>query len=218
MTRGRGDFQLSEWVDTCVALAEHIKATTGLPVIALGSSLGVAPSFSALHSDAIIGAILMGATAVPSADCNMGPNNPFRAKEIDAFERAFGHTMRLDIRRLINFDIDYGYSGADEQKRLDPYNTWHYDFASWRSFFTYEPKIPAGKNKKPILYALGDRDALVTTEAVRKCAASISGPVTVEVVENAKHQLMLFETERFLHLRGEFKQIDQIADCRSIKA
>jgi alpha-beta hydrolase superfamily lysophospholipase len=200
MTQGRGSFTLGQWVDACVGLSRQIKAETGLPVIALGSSLGVAVSFCSLHSEAIAGAILMGAAAVPSADCGMGPRNPFRAKEIDAFERAFGRTLRLDIRRLINFDIDYGYSGAAEQKLLDPFNTWHYDMSAWRSFFTYDPEIPASRNEKPILYAAGDKDALVTPETIRKCAASISGPVTVEILTDAKHQLMLFETKRFSEL------------------
>lgn len=197
MTRGRGDFRLADWVDACVAYAEHIKATTGLPVIALGSSLGVAATYSALYSDAISGAILMGAAAVPGAAGGIATDNPFRAPALDALMPRFGRVLRLDVGRLVNFDEDYGYSGAAEQKRLDPYNTWMYDFESWRSIFCFDPKISPENNKKPIMFAVGDGDALASVKAIRACAELIGGPVEVEVLKDAPHQLMLFDTERF---------------------
>jgi len=200
MTRGRGEFRLSEWVEACVAWAEHIQQTTGLPVIVLGSSLGVAASFSALGSKAVRGAVLMGAAAVPCSPGGLAPDNPLRGPEMDNFEARYGRTLRLDIGRLINFDEDYGYSGAAEQKRLDPFNTWHYDFASWRSLFTYTPPITPERNTKPILFAVGENDAITSVETVRGCAASIAGPVRVEVLAGAGHQLMLFDTDRFSNL------------------
>ena len=43
--------------DTSVAIAEHVRSETGLPVSTLGSSLGVAAAYRAIHSDAIVGAI-----------------------------------------------------------------------------------------------------------------------------------------------------------------
>jgi alpha-beta hydrolase superfamily lysophospholipase len=200
MTRGRGDFEFSEWVDACVNYADYIARETKLPVIALGSSLGVAASFCALHSNAIIGAILMGAAAVPSARGGIPSDHPLRAPEIGRLIRIYGRALRLDIGRFINFDEDYGYNGAAEQKRLDPYNTWSYDLAAWRSILTFDPVIPADKNVKPILYAVGDQDALNSPQRIRECAASIAGPVRVEVLKDAKHQLMLFETARFSNL------------------
>jgi len=200
MTRGRGDFSLSEWVDGCVAYSRYIKAETGLPVILLGSSLGVAPSYSALHSDATTGAVLMGSPAVPGTTGGFSFDNPIRAKELDVLEKHYGRTLRLDIGRLINFDDDYGYKGAGEQKRLDPLSTWHYDFAAWRSLFTYDPPIPPAQNTKPILFAVGEGDAIAPVKAIEACARSIAGPVRFEILAGAPHQLLMFETERFSDL------------------
>jgi alpha-beta hydrolase superfamily lysophospholipase len=197
LTRGRGDFLFAEWVDACVAYAGYIREVSGLPVIALGSSLGVAATFCSLHSDAIVGGVLMGAAAVPSAAGGIKPGDPLASPEVQAIISRYGRSLTLDISRMINFDEDYGYKGAGEQKRKDPYNTWTYDLKSWASLFAYEPNIPADRNTKPILYAVGDKDALASVEAVRACAKSIAGPVQFEVLENASHQLMLFSRERF---------------------
>ena len=120
--------------------------------------------------------------------------------EVEKMINRYGRALTLDIGRLVNFDEDYGYNGAGEQKRKDPYNTWSYDLAAWRSFFTFEPKVLADDNTKPILYAVGDKDALASVDAVRTCAESIGGPVRFEVLTGAAHQLMLFETERFSQL------------------
>ena len=56
-TRPRGQWTMTEWADTSVAIAEHARSETGLPVSTLGSSLGVAAAYRAIHSDAIVGAI-----------------------------------------------------------------------------------------------------------------------------------------------------------------
>jgi alpha-beta hydrolase superfamily lysophospholipase len=200
MTRGRGDFRVGEWVEACAAYAEHIKQETGLPVILLGSSLGVAASFSALYSDAVSGAVLMGSPAVPCSAGGLAPDNPLRAPELDVLDDRYGRSLRLDISRLVNFDDDYGYNGAVEQKRLDPFNTWHYDLAAWRSLFTFTPRITPDKNTKPILFAVGERDAITPLKAFETCVASISGPVRFEVLSGAGHQLMLFDTDRFSNL------------------
>lgn len=200
MTRGRGDFRMGEWVDACVGYAEHILDTTGLPVIALGSSLGVAATFCSLHSDAITGAVLMGAAAIPSAAGSIKPDNPFRSPAVEQLVRQYGRMLTFDIGRMINFDEDYGYKGAAEQKRKDPYNTWAYDLAAVQSINSFDPVVPAARNTKPILYAVGDKDALTAVETVRTCAESIAGPVRFEVLTGAAHQLMLFETERFSSL------------------
>jgi alpha-beta hydrolase superfamily lysophospholipase len=197
MTRGRGDFTMGEWVDACVGYAEYIRASTGLPVISLGSSLGCAAAFSSLYSDAISGAVLMGATTVPSAKGSPITKNPLRDPAFEPILKQYGRALTLDISRLINFDEDYGYKGAGEQKRNDPFNTWSYDLTAWRSIFTYDPKVTAEENRKPILYAVGGRDALASVSAVKACADSIAGPVELKVVEDGSHQLMLFETMRF---------------------
>jgi alpha-beta hydrolase superfamily lysophospholipase len=196
MTRGRGDFRLGEWVEACVNYAAHIRAETDLPVISLGSSLGCSVAFSCLYSEDIIGAVLMGGRKVPSS-AGIPADHPLRSKEIDAVEESLGRSLRFDIERFVNFDTDYGFSGAGEQKHMDPFNTWMYDFASWRSVFTYEPRIKAAQNQKPILYAVGQKDILVPAEESRLVARSIAGPVRFEVLDGAGHQLMLFETKRF---------------------
>lgn len=195
--RPRGQFTLEEWVDGSVMYAEFVKAETGLPVFTLGSSLGVAAAYSSLYSDAIVGGILMGSPAVPGGAI-FGPiAAPWRAPEVEQVLGALGRAARLDIGLFFNFDEDYGYPGAGEQKRLDPWNTWSYDLASWRSVFTFDPKIAPDKNEKPILMASGEKDPTFPKEIMQATADGIAGPVEYHCVEGASHQLMLFHTELF---------------------
>ncbi len=98
---------------------------------------------------------------------------------------------------FFNFDEDYGYAGAGEQKQLDPWNTWTYDLESWASFFQYDPEQPPEANTKPVLYAAGEKDPSFPPDVIKLAASAIGGPVTVNIFEDAGHQLMLFETARF---------------------
>ena len=100
--------------------------------------------------------------------------------------------------------MDYSYPGAGEQKRLDPWNTWSYDLASWASLFTYDPKIPVGENKKPILVASGEKDPTFPPAVMKMTAESIAGPVTLEIFDGASHQLMLFHTADFSTVLDDF--------------
>ena len=63
----RGTFTLEEWVAVGIRYAEHIRELTGLPVFAKGSSLGVAPAFSAVSDEVFHGAVLMGAGLIPGS-------------------------------------------------------------------------------------------------------------------------------------------------------
>ncbi len=195
--RPRGQWTLAEWADASAMIAEHVKAETGLPVFTLGSSLGVAAAFSALHSDAVEGGILMGAPTVPGAGPIAMLSPLWKSEPVQALLGVLGRAARLDCGILFNFDEDYGYAGAGEQKRLDPWNTWTYDLASWASVFTFEPKVPASENVKPVLVASGEKDPSFPPEMMKAVADAIAGPVEFYCMEGGKHQLMLFHTEAF---------------------
>lgn len=195
--RPRGQWTLAEWADASVMYAEHVKAETGLPVFAVGSSLGVAAAFSSLHSDAVRGAILMGSPAVPSGPVLTSMGAAWRSDAVQQMLKLTGRAARLDVGILFNFDEDYGYAGAGEQKRFDPWNTWSYDLASWATLFTYDPKIPANRNEKPILVSSGAKDPSFPKEVMKTVADAISGPVEFHCMEEGTHQLMLFHTEDY---------------------
>ena len=169
-TRPRGQWTMAEWVDASARFAEHIKGKTGLPVFTLGSSLGVAAAYGALYSDAIVGAILMGSPAIPSSPIMRMRGAPWRTEAVQQAISMTGRAARLDVGILFNFDEDYGYAGAGEQKRLDPWNTWSYDLASWASLFTYDPKVPVGENRKPILVSSGENDRAFPPPVMRAAA------------------------------------------------
>lgn len=195
--RPRGQWTMAEWVDASVRIAEHVKADTGLPVFTLGSSLGVAAAFCALHSDAVQGAILMGSPALPSSPSLNAMGTVWRSSEVQKMLKVTGRAARLDVGLLFNFDDDYGYAGAGEQKHLDPWNTWSYDLASWATLFTYEPVIPADRNIKPVLVSSGEKDPSFPPKVMKSVADAISGPVEFYCMEDATHQLMLFHTQAY---------------------
>ncbi len=202
--RPRGTWTMDEWAQASRDYAAHVHETTGLPVFVLGSSLGVAASISAIDSPAVAGAILMGSLAVPGAPLLKERSAPWRSSEVAEVIAQIGRGARLDIATFFDFDVDYGYAGATEQKKLDPYNTWSYDLASWASFFQYDPPQPLADNEKPILYAAGEKDALAPLAAIELMVSDFGGPVTIEIVADAPHQLMLFATETFSDLVHSF--------------
>jgi pimeloyl-ACP methyl ester carboxylesterase len=195
--RPRGQWTMQEWASASVTYAEHVRRETGLPVFTLGSSLGVAAAFSALHSDAISGAILMGSPAVPGSPAIRIAGQAWRAPEVEAVLNMVGRAARLDCGIFFNFDEDYGYAGAGEQKRADPWNTWSYDLASWRTLFTWDPPIPPEQNSKPVLVACGEKDPSFPPETMKGVADAIAGPVEFYCLPEGKHQLMLFHTDAF---------------------
>lgn len=203
-TRPRGQWSMSEWADASVRFAEHVKEKTGLPVFVLGSSLGAGAAFSALHSDAVTGAIIMGSAVIPSTPGFKAYGEPWRGEATQAALKQLGRGARLDVGTFFNFDEDYGYSGAGEQKRLDPWNTWSYDLASWASLFTYEPQISADRNSKPILLTSGEKDPTFPPAVMKALAEAIAGPVELQTFEGAGHQLMLFHTAPFSQAVRDF--------------
>ena len=202
--RPRGTWTMDEWAQASRDWSAHVAETTGLPVFTLGSSLGVAAAISAIDSPAVTGAILMGSPAVPGNPLLEGVAAAWRSEEVATVLAQVGRGARLDIPTFFDFDTDYGYNGATEQKKLDPYNTWSYDLASWATLFTYEPPQPLADNTKPVLYASGENDAISDPDVIRAVAARIGGPVTVEILPERPHQLMLFATEAFSTLVHEF--------------
>ncbi len=195
--RPRGQFTLEEWTEAVVDYAAHVKAETGLPVFTLGSSLGGAAAFSALYSDDISGAILMGTAAIPGGPMFSRVKPLWESEGVQGLIGVYGRALRLDCDILFDFDEDYGFKGAGEQKKMDPWNTWTYDMASWGSLFTYDPKIPADKNEKPILLAGGSEDPTFSPKILQLVADAIGGPIEYQNVDGASHQLMLFHTEDF---------------------
>jgi alpha-beta hydrolase superfamily lysophospholipase len=117
-TRRPGSFTVAEWVDATVGYAAHIRAATRLPVVVLGSSLGVMPAAAALGAnDDIVAAVLMGfaVAGLPGQE-----PHPFRSEAGQAILAQVGTTAAVKIDRLVDFDADYGYPGAGEAKRRDP--------------------------------------------------------------------------------------------------
>ena len=196
-TRPRGKFEMQEWVDAGLSYIEYIHSNTGLPVFTLGSSLGVAAAYTCLASDHAIGAITMGASLIPGTPPFERMAAPHRGEGIPALLAAMGRAARFDVGSFVSYDEDYGYKGAEQQKRQDPWITWSYDLASMHSFFNYSPQIPVTKNAKPILVTAGSKDAMFSVEQIESMARAIAGPVDVEIIEGGSHQLLMFDTERF---------------------
>lgn len=202
--RPRGTWTLEEWAQASRDYAAHVKAETGLPVFLLGSSLGVAAATSAIDSPDVTGVICMGSVAVPSSPIVAARGAVWRSPDVVEVLEQMGRGARLDIEKFFNFDEDYGYAGAGQQKKLDPYNTWSYDLASWASLFQYDAPVPVADNTKPVLFSVGEKDPNFPPAIVEAVAKTIGGPVQVEILEDASHQLMLFETEKFSKLVHEF--------------
>jgi pimeloyl-ACP methyl ester carboxylesterase len=137
----------------------------------------------------------MGSLAVPGSPLLKAAGAAWRSEDVKAVLAQLGRGAALNIASFFNFDKDYGYVGAAEQKKLNPYNTWTCDLASWASLFQYDPPEPLEKNTKPILYTAGGKDELAPREALQALVAGIGGAVRIELFPDAGHQLMLFETE-----------------------
>jgi len=195
--RPRGQWTMAEWAQASRDWATHVKNETGLPVFTLGSSLGVAAAISAIDSDDVTGAICMGSPAVPGSPTLKMMGEAWRSDAVKQVLDQVGRAARLDIGIFFNFDEDYGYAGASEQKRMDPWNTWSYDLASWASLMQYDPPQPPEDNTKPVFYAAGENDPSFPPEVIKMAADAIGGPVTLRIFDGADHQLMLFDTDRF---------------------
>ena len=194
-TRRQGQFTIAEWVDACVKVAAHIHDLTGLPVIAMGSSLGVTPAYASVGaSPHIVGAVLMG-YAVPGTPASH--SSAWRTPDGQRILAEVGEVARFDIRRFIDLDEDYGYKGALEQKETDPLNSWYFDLASYASLYTFDPVVAPADNTDPILFTVGEHDPIATPETVRLVASMVSGPVEVYEHPGGVHQLMLFHTEEY---------------------
>lgn len=194
--RRAGDFTLDEWVSAAIVMADHIGGLTGLPVFIKGSSLGAAAAYCAYAaSDSFAGAILMG-FAIPSSPL-IPADNPFRSEAFDRLIAMYGPALQLNIDRFINFDEDYGYRGAGEQKHRDPLNTWTYDLSAWGSIMRYDPAIALADNTKPILFAVGENDPIFPPALARLVVDATSGPVEFHVHPGGAHQLMLFHTAEY---------------------
>lgn len=195
--RARGNWRMDEWAQASMDYAAHVKGLTGLPVFTLGSSLGVGAAISAISHKDVTGAILMGSTVLPGHPIWQEYGAPFLSEGWKAAVGSLKGAAQLDIKRFFNFDVDYGYTGAQAQKEADPWNTWSYDLTSWASLFEYDPPKPMSENDKPVLYTIGDSDPTYPVEVVKMAAEGIGGPVAFEVFKDASHQLMLFHTKEF---------------------
>ncbi len=203
-TRRPGQFTMHDWVESAVDFGEHVRSETGLPVFVKGSSMGAAAAYSAMAAspDTFVGAILMG-YGIPSSPL-IPTDNPFRSEAYAQIEAVWGDRFRLDIDRFFDFDTDYGYVGAKEQKHADPLNTWFYDMASWATLFTYDPLIPLAENSKPILYTVGEHDPTFPPSVAKLVVDTTGGDPDFHVHPDGKHQLMLFHTEEYSALVAEW--------------
>lgn len=195
--RPRGQWTMDEWAQASRDWAAYVHKLTGLPVFTLGSSLGVAAAISAIDAPDVTGVICMGSAAVPGSPLVKMMGAAWRSDDIKAVMAQMGRGLRVDIAAFFDFDKDYGYVGAADQKKKDPYNTWSYDLSSWVSIFDYDPPEALADNKKPVLYTMGSEDSLISEAQMTAIAGTIGGPVETQVFEGAGHQLMLFETEKF---------------------
>ena len=202
--RPKGQWQMSEWAQASRDFAEHVNKKTGLPVFTLGSSLGVGAAIASIDSDHVTGAILMGSGTVPGSAAIDMAAGPWRSDEFKQIIAMLGRGAQLHIPSFFNFDEDYGYSGAQKQKELDPYNTWSYDLESMASIFQYIPPVLPADNTKPVLYTAGEHDPHFSPEMLDAMASNIGGPVKKMLFEGAHHQLMLFATEPFSEAVHEF--------------
>lgn len=192
--RPRGQWSMGEWAQAGRDIAAHVKGETGLPIFLLGSSLGVAAAISGADSDDVTGVICMGSPAVPGSALVAGMGAVWRTDEVKELLSTLGRAAKLDIQTFFNFDEDYGYAGALDQKKLDPNNSWSYDLESWASLFQYDPPIAPADNTKPVFYTAGEKDPSFPPEIIQMAADTIGGPVEVKIFDDASHQLMLFHT------------------------
>lgn len=192
-SRRAGDFTIDEWVTAALEMADHIAETTCLPVFIKGSSLGAAAAYCAYAaSETIAGAILMG-YAIPSSPL-IPADNPFRSAAYEQLLAMYGHALEFNIDRFIDFDEDYGFRGAGQQKHRDPLNTWAYDFKAMGSLMRYDPAVALADNTKPILFAVGEGDPIFTPALAKLVVDATGGPVEFHVHPGGVHQLMLFHT------------------------
>lgn len=202
--RPRGQWQMSEWAQASRDFAQHVNELTGLPVFTLGSSLGVGAAISAIDSDYVTGAILMGSGIVPGSEGMNRYAAPWRSEVFTQLIEQVGRGAQFHIPTFFNFDEDYGYAGAQKQKELDPYNTWSYDLESWASMFQYTPPVLPADNTKPVLYTGGENDPHFSPEQLAFMASCIGGPVKKMLFKDGPHQLMLFSTAAFSEAVHEF--------------
>jgi alpha-beta hydrolase superfamily lysophospholipase len=203
-TRPRGQFTMSEWAQATRDFATHVKAKTGLPVFALGSSLGTGAAMSAIDCPHITGAIGMGAVAVPGSPTLEAMYGHWKSEALQQISDELGRALRLDLSLFFDFDTDYGFKGAQDAKKMDPLNTWSYDFASWLSIMTYKPDFTMSENTKPLLLTVGTEDPNIPEGVMELIVSEIGGPVTLKKFEGAGHQLMLFNTKEYSDYVHEF--------------
>ncbi|MEY4175940.1 MAG: hypothetical protein RI900_3105 [Actinomycetota bacterium] len=202
----RGAFTATQWVEATSEVARHIRLTTGLPVVAKGSSLGVfAASGALLASDSIDAAVLMGMAVAGAGALVPGrPPHPFSTEAGQQILAEYGSNAVVKIDRMVDFDVDYGYAGAAEEKRRDPLNTWEIDLGSFATIFTYAPATAWADNSKPILFTVGENDPLSPPERVRFVAQLLPCATEVYVHPEGVHQLMLFHTADYCAVVRDF--------------
>ena len=196
----RGTFTMEEWVAAGTRYGEYIHDLTGLPVFALGSSLGVAPAYSVLAAEVFQGAIMMGAGFIPGSPALANLRETYASEGVQQLIAQFGRAFRFDIDMAFDFDQNYGFKGAGAEKKRDPLNIWSYDLSSWASVFTYDPGVLPADNAKPILMAVGEKDPISRPENVKKIFDTIGGPTEFHIEPDAPHQLMLYKTGEFSRL------------------
>jgi alpha-beta hydrolase superfamily lysophospholipase len=193
----RGQFTMEAYIEDVLTLAEHIARTTGLPVFTLGSSLGSGTAFLALEqSPHLVSGIGMG-VAIPAAGWMADARAALASKGVAQLLEVFGNAIQFNIFRFLNLEKNYGDPERVKKVYNDPNVCWHYDLASWRSYLTYDPQVPTEQNSKPHLVIVGGADPLFPTDDVKRVFARLGGPVTLDIVEGAPHQVMFDRPDYF---------------------
>lgn len=193
----RGQFTEEGYIEDVLALAEHIKETTGLPVFTYGSSLGSGTAFLALEqSPHLVGGVGM-CIAIPAAGWMPEAREALASEGVAKLLDEFGNAIQFNIFRYLDLEKNYGDPERVKKIYDDPNVCWHYDLASWRSYLTYDPPVPPEKNSKPYLAIVGGADPLFPTEVARQVFARLGGPVMLDIVEGAPHQVMFDRPDYF---------------------
>lgn len=204
-----GNWRLEEWLGDMDYAAKAIqKRHPGKPVFVLGSSLGAGPAFHSLAvSDAISGAVLMGMASLheaPPKEGSVGGGlyRKHNTPEAHAIAAKYGdeESHRYDLVKVLDWNKNYAANDPNilEKKMADKLRAWTYGYASMHSYWTYVPPIPPALNTKPILTTCGEVDLITPYDYVKNAISVIGGPVSVEIVPNGTHQLMLYHTDVYI--------------------
>lgn len=118
--------------------------------------------------------------------CNIIPDFPFPLEWAFKWEDAYNSIETL------------------KEKRNDPLAVWHYKFKSYRTIFTYNPKVPTDNMKSPVLVAVGEKDKLVPLKHCKKAYDTLTCQKELYIMPDANHQLLMDYPDKFVPVVNEW--------------